>query len=104
MNSILSDLADPDKTPWYVSFTKNVGVPAIIALLAFWFLSARVDKKLDSIGDNLVIHIGSTSAGIQDSNTQTTQLLETLKQVQRSLDRVCSNTAKTNQDRNDCFR
>jgi len=86
--------------PWQVKAIGFVGVPS--ALLIYMIYAQNVDFKanLHSVRENLGLHSEQTRILID----QNSKLIVTIEQLNRTMDRICSNTAKNTTERNECFR
>lgn len=85
--------------PWWVKAISMVGVPAAIALFLTWTTVSdskaaqrQQQSELIAIKENLILH----------ANDATLQR-QTLQRIERVLQQICVNSARTSDQRNNCF-
>jgi len=76
-----------------------IGVPSVIALYLVYLLSNQTSTWLPKIEAQEV----QTSDGIAEVKTGIDKQVVKQDQIHRLLQRICSNTAKTSEDRQHCF-
>jgi hypothetical protein len=79
--------------PWWVTAVYKVGVPTAIACYLVWLLAAKVQDNLQAIQGEVTQHILDQQLSSQTSK-QTLVLLRI----------ICSEGAKSVEERNACFQ
>lgn len=100
MTTIFDEPNGKDGMPWQIKAIGLIGVPSAIAI--YWTVVAAQDIRLNQQAqkENLALHATQTSV----VSEQNRELLVTLEELKRSMSKICTNTAKNYQERNDCFR
>ena len=88
-----------DKSPWWVRAIVTVGVPSVLALGLAWWLTTRVDARLENIQINMHSHQLDTAYIIKRNDEQNIQLRALIILTQQ----VCVNTSRTEEARNNCW-
>ena len=98
--TIFNEDGNGNGMPWQVKAVGLIGVPSVIAIYLVWALVADVRINQQSSKENLALHAIQTNS----VSEQNKELLQVLKRLQTSVDRLCANTAKNYNERNECFR
>lgn len=85
--------------PWLKALLALGVVPAIAVFLVY-FVTQRVDARLEKI-DNTTI---ATYGEAKSANEHAQEVEKAFDKLQRSLDRICVNTANTERQRDACLK
>ena len=100
MNSILQEADENISSSNILDKLLKYGVSALFAGYLMWFLVGDLKQEMN----------GNTSAINGMNQTLSNHVTESalsnrrLESMEKLLQRICVNTAKTNTDRNDCFK
>lgn len=89
-----------DNTPWYVSASYKLGVPAIIALMFAWAYVSKIEPEQERLNNMLSAHIQITDKLTGQNET----IINLLRTINMTMQQNCVNVATTTTDRNACFR
>lgn len=86
--------------PWQVKAIGLIGIPGALAI--YFAFTLNQDVRANQIRTNENLSLMATQ--VNRSNEQNNKLITTLEDLKRSIDRICANTARNFQERNECFR
>lgn len=106
MASILSvEEETPDNNiPWQVKAVGYIGIPGVIAIGLVYILAHEVRTWQEDTSKVLTTHIETTNNAINNSHAESREMVEALRMMQRSLDRVCVNTARGTSAIENCLK
>jgi hypothetical protein len=86
--------------PWQVKAIATIGIPAAIAIYLVFILANRIESSVLSVQGELQRHAVDSSYMIKQNDSFINQL-NSIKQI---MQQTCANTARTSEDRRNCFR
>ena len=86
--------------PWQVKAIGLIGVPSALAIYFSYSIVGDIRINQQNVKENLALHSTQTQSVME----QNRQLLISLDNLKRTMDKICANTARNYTERNECFR
>ena len=106
MTSIIHpDQKEPvNKYQWAIDGLKLLGIPVVFSAVLLWFVLSRVDTVLTKIADTLDHHSTEQSKQDIEVNRSASEVRALMLSIERLNQRVCFNTARTDGQKNECYK
>lgn len=106
MTSIIHpDQKDPaNKYQWAIDGLKQLGIPVVFSAILLWFVLSRVDNVLSKIAETLDTHAFSQDKQDIEVNRNAVEVKSLMLSIERLNQRVCFNTARTDAQKNECYK